>query len=192
MVLGLDTGYHSWPDSHTDDLDRRAHLDEAEAAWAQGHMRYASSKGYRVIVCTHPIFSVFSRPPHFHQELADQLLADNDQPILAWFWGHEHRQLVFNMDTLPKDLMSAEAAARIQHMECLGHGSVPSYEDRYAHVVLPDCYDPQFTPTLFAADGRMMYGHGYAILRVHGAEPVRICHIESETGHVVGGPHTLP
>ena len=189
LVLGLDTGLNSWPDSRTDDLDLHAVLHPAEAAWARGKLKLAVARGYGVVVFSHhPLVSAFAKPPQFQRALADQLLAGHDCPIRAWCWGHEHRLLVYDVAAFSDTVIPPEYKRRLGCLVCLGHGSVPTGPEQYEDAQLPGVFDRGLVPPLRAVPGaptRRYHGHGFAVLTAGDPLKLELALYSSETAQPV-------
>ena len=200
MVVGIDTGLNSWPDSHKDDIDQTATLHPEEAKWVQDKLERAEREGYRAIVCSHhQLTSAFAPSPEFFEALAHQVLSTTTQPLLAWFWGHEHRLVVFDPARLAKVLPKSAYLARVPHMECVGHGSIPSPLDVYKNPIFR--YRTEFQPTAYryrehaiAQNGFVVVDVGPAPAAAGSAEPARVTvtHYDQD-GNIMGArPRALP
>jgi hypothetical protein len=100
LVLGLDTAY--------DDHDLR----DPQAAWVADSIAAAPGK-QTILLSHHQLFSAYERGGN---KLADKLsgpLANGS--IRAWFWGHEHRCMVY------------APHGGVPFARCIGHGGVPVY-----------------------------------------------------------------
>lgn len=104
LILGLDTAY--------DDFDVSAE----QAAWVTRMIDGAGPKR-KVILCSHhqPFSALDDQGPELQQALGPLLEA---QRIEAWFWGHEHRLVVYE----PHSKWGVKG-------RCIGHGGFPAYRD---------------------------------------------------------------
>jgi len=114
--------------------------------------------------------------------------------VLAWFWGHEHRQVVFDHAVLKQTLPdAAKYLDRIQHMECLGHGAIPVSPEAYAKPLFP--YHREYLPKVHTVHGHKLAHNGFAVLEVtenkDGPATVRLTHYDTD-GKPVGSPRYLP
>jgi Calcineurin-like phosphoesterase len=100
QFLGLDTAYED------------AGLYGDQSRWAQ--QLIASADGRQTVLLSHhQLFSAFeARPPKLPEKIAPVLATGGVQ---AWFWGHEHRCLVYR------------GAANLPFASCVGHGGLPEY-----------------------------------------------------------------
>jgi len=196
MVLGLDTSVGSWPDASKEGIDVTALLHDKEATWARKRLEHAEKMGYQVIIGTHhQLTSAYGEKVDFFDELAEQVLGSTSKVnVLAWFWGHEHRQVVFDhavlKNTLPE---SAKYLDRIQHMECLGHGAIPVSPEAYAKPLFS--YYREYLPKVHTVHGHKLAHNGFAVLEVtenkDGPATVRLTHYDTD-GKPVGSPRYLP
>lgn len=100
QVLGLDT---AWEDHG---------LQDPQATWLADELRGAGARK-TVLLSHHQPFSVYERPaPQLVAAVAPIL---SRTPATAWFWGHEHRCLLYGPH------------ANVRFGRCLGHGGVPVY-----------------------------------------------------------------
>jgi predicted phosphodiesterase len=100
QFLGLDTAYE------------KKQISNGQLEWIDDQLN--SAPGHRTTVLSHhPLWSAY--------EYAGAELCKQIGPILAsrhidaWFWGHEHRCLVYE----PRD--------GVNFSSCVGHGGIPSY-----------------------------------------------------------------
>jgi Calcineurin-like phosphoesterase len=102
QVLGLDT---SWEDHD---------LKSPQTAWIE--RSFADADGRKTILLSHhQLFTAHgSVPPDMAEKLDDVL---RSRPALAWFWGHEHRCILFKADP------------RIRYARCIGNSGVPELID---------------------------------------------------------------
>jgi len=106
VVLGLDTGY----DDHA--------LGPAQLAWVR---RWAAAAHARklVLLSHHQPFSAFDGDgPKLVAALGELL---EEQRVIAWYWGHEHRCVFFRRH--PRWSMWGR---------CVGHGGYPEKRDKFS------------------------------------------------------------
>jgi Calcineurin-like phosphoesterase len=103
VLVGLDTAYvdHDMPDE--------------EVAWFSRIMAQAGER--KVVLFSHhqPFSLLDQQGPNLVQKLEKFL---NDRRIFAWYWGHEHRCVLY--DQHPKWGLFGR---------CVGHGGFPYYRD---------------------------------------------------------------
>jgi 3',5'-cyclic AMP phosphodiesterase CpdA len=99
QLLGLDTSY--------DDED----LAGSQASWVAEQVTGSSAK--TMLLSHHQLFSAYDPTP---STLGDRLAPILEKgPLDAWFWGHEHRCVVY------------EPTAQVRAARCIGHGGVPVF-----------------------------------------------------------------
>ncbi|MGA7054527.1 MAG: metallophosphoesterase [Mycobacterium sp.] len=126
QFLGLDTAYDEKQLSNGQDKWIRDQLDTA------GNRR-------TTILSHHPLWSTYKQEAG--EELRNQIgPVLDDRRIDAWFWGHEHRCVVYNSRN-PVDFTS-----------CVGHGGIPSY----LTAAEGDPYPPHMK-----YEYRQRYGHSF-------------------------------
>ena len=103
LILGLDTAYV--------DFD----LSPAQVQWITQMIAAAGTR--KVILCSHhqPFSSLDDQGPNLQAALGPLL---DSQRIEAWFWGHEHRLVVYE----PHPTWGVKG-------RCIGHGGFPSDRD---------------------------------------------------------------
>jgi 3',5'-cyclic AMP phosphodiesterase CpdA len=124
QILGLDTAY----------LDQDLAGDQAE--WVREQV--LGSRLRTILLTHHQLLSVYDQVPgRLRARLGPTL---REHPADAWFWGHEHRCLLYAPDPL------------VRWPRCIGHGGIPmlvpppnaplpagvEYEYRQATVLGPD------------------------------------------------------
>ncbi len=109
ILVCLDTAYQ--------DFD----LDQAQVAWLQNIVAAAGTR--KLILFSHhqPFSQLDAQGPKLQVALADLL---KQQRIHAWFWGHEHRLVLYD----PHPLWGFKG-------RCIGHGGFPNFRDD-----LPDAH----------------------------------------------------
>jgi len=103
LILGLDTSYI--------DFD----LDPAQVAWVKRMIAAAGAR--KVILCSHhqPFSALDDQGPNLQAKLLDVLESGK---VAAWFWGHEHRLVVYE----PHLTWGLKG-------RCIGFGGFPAYRD---------------------------------------------------------------
>ncbi len=165
-LIGLDT---SWCERAGDEqASSYGELVNIEVDWLKAQVEHAQSFNppARIILLTHhQFFSAFDGDILGKYLLPQvQPLLDNDG-IYAWFWGHEHRGIVYDQNETYKF-----------RARCIGHGGFPYPPDQGQPVHL------QQFPILWREDrpepGNAWYGmRGFAMLRFAGAQ-VKIDYID--------------
>jgi hypothetical protein len=103
QILGLDT---AWKDHG---------LEGGQAEWVAKKLRDNGSRK-TILMSHHQLFSAYgSQGPDVEEPL--RRAGALKTPIDAWFWGHEHRCVVYEPD------------ARVRQARLVGHGGVPVYHD---------------------------------------------------------------
>jgi hypothetical protein len=106
QFLGLDTAY-----------ENNKQLSNGQVQWIEGQLN--SAPNHRTTILSHhPLWS--TRGQEVGKQLRNQIgkigpVLEGRRRIDAWFWGHEHRCLVYK-PRKPVDFTS-----------CVGHGGIPSY-----------------------------------------------------------------
>ena len=155
-VLGLDTG---WDDGS---------LAEPQPAWVE--QRKAASGRKLLLLSHHQLFSAYQRTtPRVGEGLAGALASGR---VRAWFWGHEHRCMLFR----PHQGVNAA--------RCIGHGGVPAPMWRDQHAPYPDLAVYEYRTRLWA--GAVPWAlFGFAVLDFDGPT-IRARYIdENGTEHLV-------
>lgn len=119
ILICLDTAY--------EDFD----LDQKQVAWVKSILAGAGTRKLLLFSHHQPFSQLGSQGPNLQVALADLL---NTQRIHAWFWGHEHRLVIY--EPHPKWGFKGR---------CMGHGGFPgfrddlagSHPDAYQWVILP-------------------------------------------------------
>jgi hypothetical protein len=129
-------------------------LDEKQVAWVKSIVNAAGSR--KLILFSHhqPFSQLDDQGPNLQKALADLL---NTQRIHAWFWGHEHRLVIYN----------AHCTWGLKG-RCIGHGGFPGFRDDlpcaqgnvYHWFILPE------QPHVPGA--RLFSPHGYVVLDFDG------------------------
>jgi len=157
LLVGLDTAF----------VDHD--LDDAQVAWLTGLINAAGSR--KVILFSHhqPFSQLDDQGPKLVQKLSALL---NAQRIHAWFWGHEHRCVIYS----PHSTFGFKG-------RCVGHGGFPAFRDtfnspgtnNYEWRMLPANSEAPAAevldgPNLFIPGEEARYSpHGYLTLEFDGA-----------------------
>ncbi len=161
-IIGLDTGYTSVGRPFLEILfPPDGHLRKEQVDWLRDVVRIGDPDDRRgiVLLSHHPCVSAFGKAfPKPGQQLRE-LLGDRHQPVV-WFWGHEHRMVLYNATRDLPDMPDA-------YGRCIGHGGMPVETD------LPGAAAER--NKIFAIDsrvrkriGRYDIGYnGFASLRLH-------------------------
>jgi len=158
LILGLDTAYN--------DFD----LDGAQVGWVKKMVVAAGTR--QVILCSHhqPFSTLDDQGPKIQAALSELL---DRQRITAWFWGHEHRLVVYE----PHHKWGVKG-------RCVGHGGFPAFRDtdvgaggniyQWIHM-----HSRPFAPEALLLDGPNFWvtakpdefsPHGYLFLELDGAK----------------------
>jgi len=156
LLVCLDTSYEDFK------------LDEKQVAWVKSLVNAAGTR--KLILLSHhqPFSQLDEQGPNLQKALADLL---NSQRIHAWFWGHEHRLVLYD----PHRIWGFKG-------RCIGNGGFPGFRDD-----LPDAhgnvYQWPILPELpYAPKARLLDGpnfwipqdaegfspHGYVVLDFDG------------------------
>lgn len=99
-ILGLDT---AWTDHG---------LEDPQADWLAAELADAGTRR-TMLMSHHQLFSVYEDAA---QDLAAKVVPVLARtPVTAWFWGHEHRCMVY------------APHQHVDHARCIGHAGVPVY-----------------------------------------------------------------
>lgn len=103
LIVGLDSAYHDFS------------FENGQIAWLGGLLENAGNR--RVILLSHhqPFSLLDSQGPKLVGALSTLL---NDGRIFAWYWGHEHRCVVYDAHPLWSF-----------HGRCIGHGGYPYFRE---------------------------------------------------------------
>jgi Calcineurin-like phosphoesterase len=143
-------------------------LDEKQVAWLSGIVSAAGTR--KLILFSHhqPFSQLDDQGPKLQTALADLL---KQQRIHAWYWGHEHRLVIYD----PHPLWGFKG-------RCIGHGGFPQFRDDLPHAG-GDVYKWLILPAEpFAPQARLLDGpnfwipqaeeqfspHGYVFLQFDG------------------------
>lgn len=170
ILVGLDTAYV--------DFD----LDKDQVAWLTRIVNAAGTR--KLILFSHhqPFSQLDDQGPKLQVALADLL---KQQRIHAWYWGHEHRLVIYD----PHPLWGFKG-------RCIGHGGFPQFRDdlpnaggdKYKWLELP--------PQPFAPQARLLDGpnfwitqapeqfspHGYVFLQFDGDTASEVYRLPNNIG----------
>lgn len=170
ILICLDTAY--------EDFD----LDPKQVAWVKSILAGAGTR--KLILFSHhqPFSQLDSQGPKLQVALADLL---KSQRIHAWFWGHEHRLVIY--DPHPKWGFKGR---------CIGHGGFPSFRDDlpdahgnlYQWLILPaQPYAPKAQlldgPNFWIPEAPESFSpHGFVILDLDGASVTETYRVPNNIG----------
>jgi hypothetical protein len=119
----LDTAYI---DHNLDEKDKSGVNKTNQVEWLKQIVQSAGS-GRKVILFSHhqPFSQLDSQGPKVVAAMGEDLL----HRIHAWFWGHEHRCVIYSAH----DNFGFKG-------RCIGHGGFPGFRDRFNGGVGPDAY----------------------------------------------------
>lgn len=103
ILVCLDTAY--------EDFD----LDDAQVAWLKSIVDAAGARKLLLFSHHQPFSQLDAQGPNIQRALADIL---SKQRIHAWFWGHEHRLVLYE----PHSTWGFKG-------RCIGHGGFPGFRD---------------------------------------------------------------
>ena len=169
LLVGLDTAY---VDHNLDERDKYGANRTNQVGWLNKVIEDAGPKRKVILFSHHQPFSQLdNQGPKIVAAMGDDLL----QRIHVWFWGHEHRCVIY------------ETHKRFGFRgRCIGHGGFPAFRDQfsgsgdgtYRWVSLPENDD---APAAQVLDGPNKYirgeenrysPHGYVSLDIDGDECV--------------------
>jgi Calcineurin-like phosphoesterase len=102
QILGLDT---AWDDNG---------LKDPQSDWVKETL--TQNKQKTILLSHHQLYSAFEDGPDVGQVLREKLGSVlNRKSINTWFWGHEHRCVLYN------------PTAQVENARLIGHGGVPVY-----------------------------------------------------------------
>lgn len=138
QLIGLDSGY----EDHG--------LKDPQAAWLAAQLQVPNRRN--VLLTHHQLFSPFE------DRAFDRKLHKKVSPLLggvhAWFWGHEHKAIVFGQHLGI-------------HARCIGHGAIPERVP-YGNPKFPQI--PVVAMDERAAPGGSHNIHGFALLTLQGPQ----------------------
>jgi hypothetical protein len=132
QILAMDTAYFDHDPFTVSSVITKVHPSEEE--WLMHHTAAMSENGGKTILLSHhqPFSSLVSIGNPMHKKPADfyvnpNLLLLNEKlkvrgDVAAWFWGHEHRWLVY------------EEHRGLKKGRCIGHGAIPVFVNEAAYA----------------------------------------------------------
>jgi hypothetical protein len=118
-IIGIDTGYTSVGRPFLEVLSPPdCHLREEQIAWLRDVVKIGNPEDKRgvVILSHHPYISAFREQYHRPAEQLQELMGSASREII-WFWGHDHRLVVYNKAQYGK--------GPVAYGRCIGHGGLP-------------------------------------------------------------------
>ncbi len=115
-VIGLDTGYNSIGRPIIENILRpTGRLEDALVEWLRDDVKLGARGDHRgvVLLSHHQYYSAFDE---WYLKPAQQLAELIKRPVV-WFWGHEHRMIVYGAHSFGGGITA--------HGRCLGHGGMP-------------------------------------------------------------------
>jgi hypothetical protein len=179
LLVGLDTAY----------VDHD--VDESQVAWLQGILRHPDAARKKVVFFSHQ--QLFSRLESQGHKLAEEAKLGailREGRVHAWYWGHEHRCVIYEQHRDYGWLLA----------RCIGHGGMPETRKKVKDWTVERTVETQQDPVLWrrfdtlpsvggrslspaglVLDGRNRYvtgeeeefaPHGYAVLSFNGPDLV--------------------
>ncbi len=115
-VIALDTGYNSIGRPIIENILRpTGRLEDALVEWLRDDVKLGARGDHRgvVLLSHHQYYSAFDE---WYLKPAQQLAELIKRPVV-WFWGHEHRMIVYGAHSFGGGITA--------HGRCLGHGGMP-------------------------------------------------------------------
>jgi hypothetical protein len=115
-VIALDTGYNSIGRPIIENILRpTGRLEDALVEWLRDDVKLGARGDHRgvVLLSHHQYYSAFDE---WYLKPAQQLAELIKRPVV-WFWGHEHRMIVYEAHSFGGGITA--------HGRCLGHGGMP-------------------------------------------------------------------
>jgi hypothetical protein len=115
-VIALDTGYNSIGRPIIENILRpTGRLEDALVEWLRDEVKLGARGDHRgiVLLSHHQYYSAFDE---WYLKPALQLAELIKRPVV-WFWGHEHRMIVYGAHSFGGGITA--------HGRCLGHGGMP-------------------------------------------------------------------
>jgi hypothetical protein len=115
-VIALDTGYNSIGRPIIENILRpTGRLEDALVEWLRDDVKLGARGDHRgvVLLSHHQYYSAFDE---WYLKPAQQLAEFIKRPVV-WFWGHEHRMIVYGAHSFGGGITA--------HGRCLGHGGMP-------------------------------------------------------------------
>jgi Calcineurin-like phosphoesterase len=121
LLVGLDTAYI---DHNLDEPDRNGVNKTNQVEWLKGLVNAAGNRKVALFSHHQPFSQLDKQGPKIVSAMGDDLL----QRVHAWFWGHEHRCVLYQ----PHAKYGFKG-------RCIGHGGFPEFRDRF-NGTGPDAY----------------------------------------------------
>lgn len=118
-IIGIDTGYTSVGRPFIEILSPPdCHLRKEQVAWLRDVLKLGDPQDTRglVFLSHHPYISAFREEYLRPGEQLRKLMGDAERPVI-WFWGHDHRMVVYRFDRNGKGPLA--------YGRCIGHGGLP-------------------------------------------------------------------
>jgi len=118
-VIGIDTGYTSVTRPFLEIVSPPdCHLKKEQVEWLKNVVKLGDPNDKRglIILSHHPYISAFREEYTRPGSQLRELMGDFERPIV-WFWGHDHRLVIYNKDVNGK--------GPVAFGRCLGHGGLP-------------------------------------------------------------------
>jgi hypothetical protein len=115
-VIALDTAYNSIGRPIIENILRpTGRLEDALVEWLRDDVKLGAPEDHRgiVLLSHHQYYSAFDE---WYLKPAQQLAELIKRPVV-WFWGHEHRMIVYGAHSFGGGITA--------HGRCLGHGGMP-------------------------------------------------------------------
>ncbi len=139
-VIGLDTASED------------GGLAGSQAEWLESQLTGAKRT---IVLSHHQLFSVYGEGASDLRKKALPILARH--PVDAWFWGHEHRCMIFS------------DSENVRYGCCLGHGGVPVYQWHQLNDPVPAPGTYEYRAVRLATLGLEPWAvFGFAIIDLHG------------------------
>ncbi|TDE18608.1 metallophosphoesterase family protein [Dyadobacter psychrotolerans] len=125
-IIGIDTGYTSVGRPFIEVLSPPdCHLKKEQVEWLRDVVKIGDINDKRglVILSHHPYISAFREQYEKPGEQIQELLGEAKRDII-WFWGHDHRLVVYHQ--------TRNGKGPLAYGRCLGHGGLP------VEIKLPD------------------------------------------------------
>ncbi|PWJ60635.1 calcineurin-like phosphoesterase family protein [Dyadobacter jejuensis] len=122
-IIGLDTGYTSVERPLVEIISPPdCHLRKEQLAWLRDVVKIGDPADRRgiVILSHHPYLSAFREAYSRPAEQLQELMGEAQRPII-WFWGHDHRMVLYKMAQIGHGPMV--------YGRCIGHGGMPVETD---------------------------------------------------------------
>jgi hypothetical protein len=122
-IIGLDTGYTSVERPFLEIISPPdCHLRQEQIDWLRDVVRIGDPGDHRglILLSHHPYMSAFRDDYPIPGEQIQTLLGSASRPVI-WFWGHDHRLVVYHEAVNGKGPMA--------YGRCIGHGGLPVETD---------------------------------------------------------------